>query len=80
MTEGRSAAEVRLDHLERDFEKLEREFKEYRDRTETDFKAHKEKNEREMKALTRFQVWLMGIFAGATPVSIVLLKKLGIIS
>ncbi len=80
MTDGRSATDVRLEHLERDFAELKRDFKEYREHTETEFKAHKAQNEREMKALTRFQVWLMGIFAGATPVTVVLLKKLGIIS
>lgn len=69
MTAGRSADEVRLERLEKDVEKLE-----------IALKDHNEKNEREMKALTRFQVWMMGVFAGATPVTIVLLKKLGIIS
>lgn len=80
MTDGRSATDVRLEHLERDLAELKRDIKEYRERTDAKITEHEEKNAREIKALTRFQVWLMGIFAGATPVSIVLLKKLGILS
>ncbi len=79
MTDGRSASDVRLDHLERDLAKLEQDFKDYRERTDAKIAEHEEKNAREIKALAKFQTWLMGIAAGAFPLTEILLKKLGII-